>query len=182
MVDMRDNSVHKSDQPEIFALPVPSGPRSALSELERMNSTVDFRRGRRTQISAECGRCGKWKFLTDLTSVSISADGGQKVEASLCPFCLRSIRRIQTETAALRHDLPDDVVKAIYNIHKATVDRVEYLNKFRSYLLSLDDLLSLWIKQDGMCAMSGAKMRIDLLGTGDSRIPSVDRIDNAQGY
>ena len=48
--------------------------------------------------------------------------------------------------------------------------------------LTIDDLNSLWILQDGKCAISGAKMTaIAGQGVVDTNI-SIDRIDSSKGY
>jgi hypothetical protein len=52
--------------------------------------------------------------------------------------------------------------------------------------VSLNDLVGIYAKQQGLCAMTGMKFVIPDKMTGDDRrspwLPSIDRIDNSIGY
>ena len=163
--------------------PLPSSnPRSALSEIQRLNSRVDYRPGQRKQIVAQCERCQKWKFIGDLKAVAITERDGASSDQIVCPDCIRVLHRKQTLTAASRFNLSTKTVQFLSVVFSRTSASAAAAKSFREHLISLDDTLALWVKQDGKCALTGQPMKTTKGLASNLGIASLDRIDSRRGY
>lgn len=183
MVDRRFSQVITGKQDGTAAPQIPSSIMdSALAELRTMNTTVDdLRKDRRTPIAGQCGRCEKWRFLALLTAVRLK-ENGKVTECLLCTACSTALRQNETRSAKKRFDLDPEVISSIAKIYRRTTNGEGRGKKFKAVTVSLDDVLRLWVEQNGVCALSGAPMRVDLVGQHDFRVASIDRIDSAKGY
>lgn len=140
--------------------------------------------GRKGACSARCNSCGKFFFKTDLSCVVLVTNEETK-DVLVCRGCRMKLHTKEVEVVASRFGIDPDVcagLSKIFRKTKSTSAQSMMHGKFKSHGLTLADVLALWIKQGGKCALSGQEMRPDLIGLGALRAPSLDRIDSSRGY
>jgi hypothetical protein len=76
-------------------------------------------------------------------------------------------------------------VDVLYGLNQKIIDSRKRARKMEfQFDIALDDLLEIWIKQGGRCAVTGVVMRFDSgdLQNKNAYAVSVDRINNEYGY
>lgn len=127
-----------------------------------------FRRGMSRAV-VQCSACGKETPLAGMRSVgAITAPRGRNIylAAGRCGDCLRE--------AVAGIDAPTwREIKALHTRAKAGAKQRRKL-----FLAAPEDIGEAWLKQRGLCAVTGREM----VWGGGLHAPSVDRIDSAEGY
>jgi len=113
----------------------------------------------------ECSSCGKSKPETDFP--------GNKKTCAACKT------RKHQQTVSGNHEafLRDLYAKAKYAVNKGA--RKEHVE----WRIAVDDLVALWAKQEGRCAISGVVLTHHKDGSGRKDFnASIDRINNDRSY
>lgn len=105
-------------------------------------------------------------------------------EKTICTKCVRNNRKADHARLCAQYDLP---VVCIRFLDKLFTDSIGGLLDHRAikrtklqHEMKLTDVIDMWVRQNGICALSGRNMLL----TGDSfgNQASIDRIDNERGY
>ena len=127
-----------------------------------------FRRGM-SRATVRCSACGKESKVGETRAVgAITAPRGRNIYlgSSRCEDCLkRAIEGLDEPTWR--------EIKALHVRAKAGAKQ-----RRKVFLATPEDVGELWLKQGGLCAVTGRQM---LWGKG-LHAPSIDRIDSAGGY
>ena len=130
-----------------------------------------------------CTHCGVMQMLPSFYTTGTLVDGSPKYN-SWCKAC------ISTKQASYhKRTWGEDKLK--YTAFKRTKSVRSYLQYLRSKavqrrkadeVISLDALELLWQTQNGVCALTGWPMTMELANGVVPTNCSIDRIDSAQGY
>lgn len=172
----------RPDDPVLGLVPAPDR-KSALSEFQRLDSRIDYRPGQNRQIVSRCEKCRKWVFNGVLRSVVIRARDGTEIDQIICPTCIGGIRRTQTRSAAKRFNIEPKRILFLTHVFRTTFKSADAKRAiFRNHSIGLDDVLRLWINQDGKCALTGRAMKTYHPADSNLGIANLDRIDSRRGY
>lgn len=126
--------------------------------------------------SAKCDRCGKFRFKSDLRPYFIS---GSETRLMICGYCKGSqIEEIYINTAN-KFGVSITIAKAMDRCLRSSKSAANASNGRKAHTLALNDIIRLWLIQDGICNLSGITM--DPEGD-DATRPSLDRIDSNGSY
>lgn len=114
--------------------------------------------------------CNGCNIKLPLTSFSKNKDGALKVR-SICKKCDSTYQRLHYIKWLTKADHLIVILKAKLALNKEAKKNIK-----------IEDLLNLWKKQDGICAISGIKMtHVRGKGRINTNV-SIDRIENNRGY
>lgn len=140
-----------------------------LSEEKRM---IEQHRG-------QCEYCQRFFFKTDLRPVFFPGRETTDSRAYLCTKCRgKRFDKIYEKTSEI-FGLEIPLIKALDECLKSSKRISDASNGRKAHNLSLDDILRLWVLQEGICNLSGIVM--DIRGD-DMTHPSIDRIDSKISY
>lgn len=138
---------------------------------------------KRKQLEVVCSnpKCGK-QFLKDKSEVDRNLKIGRE------NYCSRScVGKAHSEHLLEYVEMYKDNLinfsdnrKDKYSGLREHLTRVKKRNK--DYNITLDDLLTQWLKQDGNCIYSGVKLNHPKNGDNNITTASLDRIDSSIGY
>lgn len=132
---------------------------------------------------AECDECDKKALKADLVATTVTNKRGETADFLLCKRCFgnyqASLRDQVISDNGLTREEYDHLRRLFASSMAASAAREA---RFRVHLLNLQDVIDLWVKQKGLCALSGLPMKIGLHNKGSLRVPSIDRIDSGIGY
>lgn len=129
--------------------------------------------------SERCGGCFKFKFKTDLRPSFVEGVETNLGRVNLCTYCRGKNEDAIFAQSGELFGLSIEIVKSLNECFKSSKRLSDISNGRKAHTLCLDDLLRLWIIQDGKCSLSG----IELDPKGDDFChPSIDRIDSRDSY
>jgi hypothetical protein len=129
----------------------------------------------------DCTKCGESLSLTSFYTTGKKVDGSFKYN-SWCKSC------VKTKMASYHKRTwgPDALQRSAFKRTQTVRSYLSYLRakavRRGGICISLDDLVGLWDRQRGCCALSGWQLTAKL---GSGNIPtncSIDRIDSSKGY
>jgi len=145
--------------------------------------------GRITYQPKPCIRCGTlitWKqrknnCCSKRCSNTVTSSGAKRKSAKVCgickgPFIAKPAERYCSDTCKLRADI------SWREGTRQTFMRLLILCRRRGGALTVDDLLAIHKRQEGLCALSGMRMTTALTRGRVWTNVSVDRVDSSRGY
>lgn len=137
----------------------------------------------RLACPASCELCGIPGVAAALAEFRLRSSRGSKA-AWLCSRCASTLTRSHELSDSERRGIPEAVLAALSRLYDTSLVRAggANRNRFIGHTLALADIVRLWKRQGGKCALTGRTLRCDLLGTDAPEMPSLDRIDSRKGY
>lgn len=128
-----------------------------------------------------CTKCKECLPLTSFYTSGKLVDGSPKYN-SWCKSCIK-------EKMASYHKRtwgPEALQRTAFKRSKTARDYLSYLRskavRRKGSCISLDDLVGLWERQNGCCALTGWKLTTKLGSGAIATNCSIDRIDPSKGY
>ncbi len=133
-----------------------------------------------TVFSAQCDNCERFYFKSDVREAVIrNRKTGESDTFLLCQKCRENLRSRIMEDAGEVYGIDGKTYAVMEKLYKSTVKCAQKSGGRKAHCISINDLIKLWLIQDGVCAMTGRKFDLD----GDANLfPSVDRINSQASY
>jgi hypothetical protein len=132
-----------------------------------------------SSYASRCEICEKFFFKNEIKPFTLKNKQGEFDTFWMCGRCIGRNHDKIAQNIAAQHGLDVEVARKL-NVLVAYTKRCAYQSKGRKlHFLSVQDLVDVWVRQNGRCAMSGVPFDVH----GDYlTLPSVDRVDSDGHY